>query len=144
MKNKQRPFTAEATYYNVSANSLFVAFVALLLTYYSWQKNGWSLLTKSVFIISGVFFIITVILFFSKWSSRRLIIDGNTLSVGRRSFQVDEIHKIECIAIGRVLHIYIKNIDESLTLRLREQYRIPTRQFVQKWCQRNEITFIDK
>lgn len=137
-------FKAEAKYYNVSANSLFITFVALLMTYYAWQKNGWTLFAKSLLVISLLMFVLTIGLFFSNLSIRQLIIEGDQIHVGKRSFNIDEIVKIECLAVGRVIHIHIANIDESLTLRMQEKYRIPTRNYVYKWCKQHDIQFVEK
>lgn len=144
MEKNDSNFTAEATYYNISANTLFIALVGFLLTYYSWQKNDWSLLTKMIFIISIILLLLTIVLFFSKLSTRQIMINNSMLSIGKRSFQAEDIDKIECTAIGRAFHIHVKNIDESLTLRMKEQHQVRTRKYVQKWCERNKITFIDK
>lgn len=139
-----KSFTAEATYYNVSANSLFIALVTLLMTYYAWQKNGWSLLAKSLLGLSFILLVLTVVLFFSKLSIRKLSVKGDTIAVGKRSFNKEEIDKIECIAIGQTFHIHIINIDESLTLRMKEQYRLSTRNFIMRWCRKHNIQFIEK
>lgn len=142
--SKDKRFTAEATYYNVSANSLFISFIGLLLTFYAWQKNGWTSLAKSLLIISIIMFCITIVLFFSKLSIRKLVIERKKLHVGKRTFNAEDIVKIECIAIGRVFHIHVANIDESLTLRMKEKDRLRTRQYVQQWCNQHHIQFLEK
>lgn len=142
--DNNKRFTAEATYYNVSANSLFMMFIGLLLTYYAWQKNGWTLLAKSLLIISLLLFIITVGLFFSKFSIRKLMIKNDTISVGKRTFSAKDVTKIECMAIGKTFHIHIAGIDETLTLRMKEKNRIQTRRYMQKWCKRYNIPFVEK
>lgn len=144
MRNKNDCFKAEATYFNMSTNILFFAFISLLLTYYAWKSNGWTSLAKLFLIIAIVLFTLTVIVFFSKLSIREIVIDNDTISVGKRTYDVKNIKKIECIAIGRTFHVHIKQLDQSLTLRIKEPFRIPMRNYVMKWCNRHQIEFIEK
>jgi len=148
MRNSNRKrgqqFTAEATYYNVSTNCLFTSLVGILLTYYAWQKNGWALLTKSILGVSIFLFILTFILLFSKFSIRKVAINGETLHIGNRSYDKKDIKKIECIRSGRVFHVHIGYLDNSLTLRIKEGYRDLTRAYMKNWCKTFEIPFIEK
>lgn len=121
MTRRRNQFTANATYYNVSANSLFITFVVLLLAYYAWKQSGWTLLAKSLLATSLLLLLLTIGIFFSKLSTRKLVINNEQMFIGKRSFLVKDVTKIECIAVGKVIHIHLKGVDETLTLRMKEE-----------------------